>query len=146
MAVAANTKIADFGLAVLPLVPSFACFLFIKDGDNIKTSIACSFVVSAFAFGLTDAMIPGISQYLAKRNITGKDMGKKGTERELTEVPEGLGIVSGIVFLICAIVTQLLFARSAQQLVVYNSGLFSVCFMIFLGYLDDTLDLKVMHS
>lgn len=71
--------------------------------------------------------------------------------------PEALGIVSGTVFLICAIATQLLFAKNLEQvchqnivffiflcfqLTIFNSALFSICFMIFLGFTDDTLDLK----
>jgi UDP-N-acetylglucosamine--dolichyl-phosphate N-acetylglucosaminephosphotransferase len=87
-------------------------------------------------------MIPVIAEYTMKRGIAGKDMGKKGSARESVDVPEALGIVPGIVFIICAIFTQLMFAKDDHQLVVYNSGLFSVCFMIFLGFLDDTLDLK----
>lgn len=98
--------------------------------------------MSCFAFQLTNSMIPVMAQYTLKRGIAGKDLGKKGTATESTDVPEALGIVPGIVYLICAIFTQLLFAKNDNQLVIYNSGLFSVCFMIFLGFLDDTLDLK----
>jgi len=58
------------------------------------------------------------------------------------DVPEALGIVAGTVYLVCTILSQLVFARNDKQLVVYNSGLFSICFMIFLGFMDDTLDLK----
>ena len=45
-------------------------------------------------------------------------------------------------YLICTILSQLVFAKSEKQLIVYNTGLFSICFMIFLGFMDDTLDLK----
>jgi UDP-N-acetylglucosamine--dolichyl-phosphate N-acetylglucosaminephosphotransferase len=69
-------------------------------------------------------------------------MGKKGTAYESRDVPEALGIVSGTAFLISAIFSQLVFAKTFQQLMVFNSGLFSICFMIFLGFTDDTLDLK----
>lgn len=76
--------------------------------------------------------------------------------------PEALGIVPGTVFLICAIVSQLLLARSTEQvhthtthsyialftdatltqLVIWNSATLSICFMLFLGFTDDVLDLK----
>ena len=74
--------------------------------------------------------------------ISGKDLGKKGSTNESKDIPEALGLVCGIIFIVSAILAQLMFAKDNDELVVYNSGLFSICFMIFLGYLDDTLDLK----
>lgn len=137
----ATNLIMDNILAAIPLMPSIICFLYIDNGD-IKYRIFIAFLISCFAFGLTNSMIPVISQFTLKRGIAGKDLGKKGSPLENVDVPEALGIVPGIVFIICAIFVQLLFAKTDQQLVIYNSGLFSVCFMIFLGFMDDVLDLK----
>lgn len=69
-------------------------------------------------------------------------MGKRGTASESTDVPEALGIVAGTVFLVCAIISQAALAKSTHQMLTYNSALFSICFMTFLGFTDDCLDLK----
>jgi len=87
-------------------------------------------------------LVPVVSEYTLKKGLSGKDMGKKGMTYENNDIPEALGIVSGVVFLVCTIVSQLVFAKDEKQLMVSNSALFSICFMIFLGFTDDTLDLK----
>lgn len=56
--------------------------------------------------------------------------------------PESLGVVSGITFLVCIIVGQLIFARKPDALATYNAALLSVCFMVLLGFADDVLDLR----
>lgn len=132
---------SDYVLAIIPLIP---CAIIASTIDNItiNNKMMASLAISMGGFILTDTLIPAIAKYTCRRGLTGKDMGKKGTRRENTDIPEALGIVSGSVFLICAILSQLLFATDLQHMVIYNSALFSICFMIFLGFTDDTLDLK----
>lgn len=60
---------------------------------------------------------------------------------ETKDVPEALGLVPGTVFIVCAILSQLCFAKTDRERMIYNSALFSVCFMVFLGFCDDVLDL-----
>jgi UDP-N-acetylglucosamine--dolichyl-phosphate N-acetylglucosaminephosphotransferase len=91
---------------------------------------------------LTELMIPVCAKYTLKAGLSGKDLGKKGTSLENVDVPEALGLVCGFVFLICGIFSQLLFASTQSELIAYNSALFSICFMVFLGFCDDTLNLK----
>jgi UDP-N-acetylglucosamine--dolichyl-phosphate N-acetylglucosaminephosphotransferase len=131
----------DYLLALIPLVPCSIAAYAVTD-ETTRNAIITSTIISAGAFYLTNSLIPVVSEYTLKRGLSGKDMGKKGTLSESKDVPEALGIVSGTTFLVAAILSQLLFAKSFQQLMVYNSGLFSICFMIFLGFTDDTLDLK----
>ncbi|KAJ1398504.1 hypothetical protein B484DRAFT_406630, partial [Ochromonadaceae sp. CCMP2298] len=131
----------NYLLVALPLLPSVACLLKLDDEES-SVVILWSILISVLGFLLTDGLIPVFAQYTLKRGLSGKDMGKRGTALESTDVPEALGLVCGIVFLISTISAQLLFARNEKQMIVYNSALFSVCFMIFLGFLDDTLDLK----
>lgn len=133
--------IIDYILAALPLVPSVICFLCISDPKTLH-QISSSLAISVFGFVMTVSIIPVFASYTLKRGLCGKDLGKKGTERESRDVPEALGLVCGLVFLVCTIFSQLLFANNDKQLIVYNSALFSICFMIFLGFMDDTLDLK----
>ena len=131
----------DHLLAVLPLLPS-AYVLWIIQDNVIQIKICMSVVISVLGFLATSRLITIVAEYTLRKGLSGKDMGKKGSSSESKDIPEALGIVSGTVFLICTIVSQLTFARTAQELVIYNSALFSICFMIFLGFTDDTLDLK----
>ncbi len=101
-----------------------------------------SILLSVAGYILTDSLIPGVAELNKKAGLWGKDLGKKGTELEDKQVPEALGIVCGTVFLICAIISQLIYSNGPEDMVIYNSALFSICFMIFLGFTDDTLDLK----
>jgi len=131
----------NYVLSFIPLIPSIICTFFITD-SRIIYEIIFSTSISAVAFLGTSALVPLISNYTLKRGLSGKDLGKKGTPTENNDIPEAVGLVSGIAFLISTIVSQLIFAKTESQLVIYNSALFSICFMIFLGYMDDTLDLK----
>lgn len=131
----------DIALAVLPLLPS-AWAMYMAPYNDMKLRLYISLLISTGGYLLTSALVPVISEYTLRRGMCGKDLGKKGSPDESKDVPEALGIVSGTVFLICTIASQLIFARNDQDLVIYNSALFSICFMIFLGFTDDTLDLK----
>ncbi|TRY51587.1 Glycosyl transferase family 4 [Cryptosporidium tyzzeri] len=58
------------------------------------------------------------------------------------KIPESLGIVPASMFMITAICSQILFSNDPVKLLEYNSGLFSICMMTFLGFVDDVLNLK----
>lgn len=131
----------DYILAAIPLLPSLACVYSLL-GSEISTPILYSCLVAIIAFFATSSLIPVFSEYTLRRGLAGKDLGKKGTPHESRDVPEALGLVCGIVFLVCTIISQLLFAKDDKLMIIYNSALFSICFMIFLGFMDDTLDLK----
>lgn len=92
----------------------------------LRSKIVTSGGISVLGFVLTSYLIQVVAEYTLRKGLSGKDMGKKGSASESTDVPEALGIVSGTVFLICTIASQLTFAQSAQELVVYNSALFSM--------------------
>lgn len=56
-------------------------------------------------------------------------------------MPESLGIVVGIVFLVLTIIFQYFnFTSDSNWLVEYNAALASICFMLLLGFVDDVLD------
>lgn len=99
-------------------------------------------LISIAGYWLTTSLVPVIAQYTLKSGLSGKDLGKRGTSREKIDVPEALGVVAGTVYLICTILSQFFFIDGADHLTISNSALFSVCFMIFLGFVDDTVDLK----
>jgi len=131
----------DHICAILPLIPSILLLLQIS---NIQDSwiVFISVSISIAGYWLTTKLIPVIAQYTLKGGLSGKDLGKKGTPRANFDVPEALGIVTGTVFLMCTIITQVFFVKQVDYLTISNSALFSVCFMIFLGFVDDTVDLK----
>lgn len=133
--------VLELFLAALPLVPSLYCLSYVNDAAAI-TRIGYSLAISILGYFTTVMLIPVFAEYTLRRGIAGKDLGKKGTIHESKDVPEGLGVVTGIVFLVCTIVSQFFLAENANQMVVFNSALFSICFMILLGFMDDVVDLK----
>lgn len=97
--------------------------------------------MSLVGFFVTVRMIPVASRYVLKRSLFGFDINKKGTPQGNVKVPESLGIVVGIVFLVVAIVFQYFnFTADSNWLVEYNAALACICFMTLLGFVDDVLD------
>jgi UDP-N-acetylglucosamine--dolichyl-phosphate N-acetylglucosaminephosphotransferase len=131
----------DFLLAIAPLVPSIVCILFLQDRHALLTLVS-AVLITALGFFATDKLIPVFAEYTLKKGLSGKDLGKKGTENESKDIPESLGIVCGIVFLVCTILSQIFVAETPRQMVIFNAALFSICFMILLGFMDDVVDLK----
>ncbi|XP_058210073.1 uncharacterized protein LOC131322676 isoform X3 [Rhododendron vialii] len=108
---------------------------------DLKRSILINAILSSVAFLVTLSMIPVASRYVLRRNLFGYDINKKGTPQGSVKVPESLGIVVGIVFLVFAILFQHFnFTSDSIWLVEYNAALASICFMILLGFVDDVLD------
>jgi UDP-N-acetylglucosamine--dolichyl-phosphate N-acetylglucosaminephosphotransferase len=132
----------DFFIALVPLLPAVVYLLLSNYAGLILTKIGVAIWIAITAYISTIHLIPVFAEYTLKKGLSGKDLGKKGSPQENNDIPEALGIVCGIIYLVSTILSQLSYANSAQQMIIFNSALFSICFMIFLGYLDDTLDLK----
>ncbi|OAY43240.1 UDP-N-acetylglucosamine--dolichyl-phosphate N-acetylglucosaminephosphotransferase [Manihot esculenta] len=132
-----------FKLALLLLAPYFyLLFYHYKIQDDLKRSILINAILSLAGFFLTVKMIPVASRYVLRRNLFGYDINKKGTPQGTVKVPESLGIVVGIVFLVLAILFQYFnFTADSNWLVEYNAALACICFMTLLGFVDDVLDL-----
>lgn len=135
-----------------------------EERTTLQLTLLKSVLISVVGFFFTIQLIPVVGEYTKKCGMSGKDLGKKGTPDENKDIPEALGLCSGTIFLMCTICSQLLFASSCEQvrpmlttslslpplisfpslhqLTIFNSALFSICFMIFLGFTDDTLELK----
>eukprot|EP00958_Prasinococcus_capsulatus_P002760 scaffold237_cov421-Prasinococcus_capsulatus_cf.AAC.1 len=75
------------------------------------------------------------------QGIAGKDLNKKGTEHGEVPVPESAGVAVGLVFLVCLAFQQILHTPSSEWLINYNAGLACICFSLFLGFVDDVLDI-----
>ncbi|KAF9588574.1 hypothetical protein IFM89_013426 [Coptis chinensis] len=110
--------------------------------QKLKRSILINSLLSFVGFFVTLLLIPVATKYLLRRNLFGYDINKKGTPQGSIKVPESLGIVIGIVFLVLAILFQCFnFISDSNWLVEYNAALASICFMILLGFVDDVLDI-----
>ncbi|EWM21639.1 udp-n-acetylglucosamine--dolichyl-phosphate n-acetylglucosaminephosphotransferase [Nannochloropsis gaditana] len=86
-------------------------------------------------------MVNVMGEYCRRKQQTGKDLCKKGTPLGEVPIPESQGLAPGIIYLIIIIACQLLYTQSPESLANYNSSLLSICFMLFLGFVDDVLDL-----
>ena len=58
------------------------------------------------------------------------------------EVAEALGIVPATVFLIVSIIFQIFLQLDHEQQLQYNASLLSICFMTFLGFTYDVVELR----
>ncbi|XP_009349656.2 UDP-N-acetylglucosamine--dolichyl-phosphate N-acetylglucosaminephosphotransferase [Pyrus x bretschneideri] len=123
-------------------VPYFyLLFYHYKIEQELRKSILINAGLSLAGFFVTVKMIPVASRYVLRRNLFGYDINKKGTPQGTVKVPESLGIVVGIVFLVLGILFQYFnFTADSNWLVEYNAALASICFMVLLGFVDDVLD------
>ncbi|XP_078379231.1 UDP-N-acetylglucosamine--dolichyl-phosphate N-acetylglucosaminephosphotransferase-like [Oculina patagonica] len=112
--------------------------------------LVLNFAMSCVAFLVALKLISGMKSLFAKAGLCGKDMNKKD-HKEL--IPEGLGVVTGAVFLISMFLfipipfLTIWFEKGDydfphHEFVMFIAGLLSICCMIFLGFADDVLDLK----
>nr|WCZ58455.1 UDP-N-acetylglucosamine--dolichyl-phosphate N-acetylglucosaminephosphotransferase [Andalucia godoyi] len=90
--------------------------------------------VSIAAYFASYKLIPIIVPRLQKAGRVGKDLNKKS----LPIVTESAGLAPAIVFLVAALLCSL--DVSTDQLSQHNASLFSIAFMILLGFVDDVLD------
>ncbi|KAG9391669.1 Glycosyl transferase, family 4 [Carpediemonas membranifera] len=100
-------------------------------------------VCSATALLITLKLIPVVSQWTLKADLWGYDLNKGHPKdgRERVKVPETMGIVPGITYLLCLIFFQLFFPDS-KSLATWNAALASIGFTVLLGFVDDVLELR----
>jgi UDP-N-acetylmuramyl pentapeptide phosphotransferase/UDP-N-acetylglucosamine-1-phosphate transferase len=84
-------------------------------------------------------MVEVMKGFCLRKKQIGKDLCKKGTPAGELEIPESAGLSPGIIYLVIIILCQLLYARTEQSQADYASSLLSICFMLFLGFVDDVL-------
>ncbi|KAF4355574.1 hypothetical protein G4B88_026860 [Cannabis sativa] len=112
-----------------------------KIEQELKNSILINAALSLIGYFITVKLIPVASRYVLRANLFGRDINKRGTPQGEVKVPESLGVVVGTVFLVLAVAFQYFFTVDSNWVVEYNAALASICFMLFLGFLDDVLDL-----
>jgi len=114
----------------------------LTDSDAANNMIV-TVAMSIAGFVLTSALIPSFGDSLMKAGLKGKDLNK--SEKMSKEIPESLGVVVGTVYLMSVILyqaSQAFFLPNVHSLAEYNAALTSICFMIFLGFVDDVVDLR----
>lgn len=154
-------------LSLLGFLPNLIALVRLPDWQTKFTIAACA-CVSAFGFWATFRLIPVISRLTVAKGLWGKDINKNGTEAGEKKIPEALGLAPGVVFLVCIVLFQQLHyfdigavaswllsgnsgmpqpatiiseATSDAWMVDYNAALATICFMLFLGFADDVLDI-----
>lgn len=99
---------------------------------------------SMVAFILTLQFIRPASLFFQQIGRIGVDFGKA----ERPKIPEGLGIIGGVCYLcVLFVLMPILFLRSDRRLhndvaLQFGSGTLSICCMLFLGFVDDILELR----
>ena len=113
---------------------------------NFSNTIFSILIMSILGFVFTYYMIPPFMIILHKKKIFGVDINKCEDIRNLAdpnrkEVPESLGIVPSVVFLVVTILFQSIYLDK-NFTNSYISALLSICFMVLLGFVDDIVDLR----
>jgi len=144
------TKLAI--LAGFGLTPYLLLLFVLPIQPRLLRSILINLAMSVAGFFVVLFLIPVASKYVLRRNMFGYDINKKGSPAGSVQVPESLGLVTGIVFLVVTILFQQFYFTPENSireiyppenawLTEYYAALASICFMLFLGFVDDVLDI-----
>ena len=136
-----TTSIATYLLGILCLLPSLVMVWSIKgvDAESWITPVLC---IAIPGYAITRYTIPLVATKMPTF-LAGKDLCKKGTPFENIRVPEALGIVSGLLFVLCMILIRTVLVDSPENTLLHFSVAIIVIFaMIALGFADDYLNLQ----
>ncbi len=129
---------------LLPLVFSLVLFGSFNTEERIRRQFLYSCLISIFAYFSSIRLIPHFQHYSIKAGLAGRDLNKIGPKEEKPLIPESLGAVTGVIYIICIILSEYLFfltESDRSQLSEFNAALHSIGFMLFLGFADDVVDL-----
>ena len=144
-------KRGDFVLFTILLINFILVFAFLALNmeiiEKLKEKLFIIIGLSLFGSLLVYRLIPPFMEMLHLKKHFGIDINKVEDIKNLSdpnrkEVPETLGLVSAVTFLVISIVFQTLFISSESQKMKFSSVIMSICFMAFLGFVDDMLDLR----
>ena len=127
----------------LVVVPFILAFLImpLKDFQLWKV-IGISLVTSLASYYFCIRLIPQLKGYMLECKITGKDLNKTGTKESKPEIPEAMGIVTCVVFLLNSIVMVALLDFDKDKVLLFMTGLLCITLMVLLGFIDDVVALK----
>ncbi|GJP32228.1 hypothetical protein CLOM_g16822 [Closterium sp. NIES-68] len=135
-----NVRVGIF--AALVLAPLIVAFVVLDLDPLERRSITINAVMSVAGFVITTKLIPMAVPYMLRRNMFGYDINKRGSPAGEIKIPETQGLVVAIVYLVVTILFQhFYFTPDSPWLLEYNAALACICFMAFLGFIDDVLDI-----
>jgi UDP-N-acetylglucosamine--dolichyl-phosphate N-acetylglucosaminephosphotransferase len=118
-----------------------------KEGFETHTqTIMLTFAKSVFAYWISDKLIITFKDQLRDKGLFGRDLNKSGIQKYKKPVPEALGIVISIIFLVITIQQQVTLGFTKDKLIEYNASILAICMVVLLGFVDDVIDLKWRHK
>jgi hypothetical protein len=108
-------------------------------GSNARHYVVEQALLAVAGFLGVVQMVRVMGDYCRRKGQTGRDLCKRGTAAGELDIPESQGLAPGIIYMVVIIVCQLLYSQTPESLANYNSSLLSICFMLFLGFVDDVL-------
>jgi UDP-N-acetylglucosamine--dolichyl-phosphate N-acetylglucosaminephosphotransferase len=124
-------------LCILPL------YLTLRLPLSDSAEIIASYVGNVLVYAFVVHTIGKIKHNMLKRNLSGKDLNKAGAKEDKPDVPEALGLVSGVVFTFAGlgVITWLHFKHGAAS-AEGHAALVSILVMTACGFIDDLFDLR----
>eukprot|EP00117_Sycon_ciliatum_P033503 scpid72565/ scgid25771/ UDP-N-acetylglucosamine--dolichyl-phosphate N-acetylglucosaminephosphotransferase; GlcNAc-1-P transferase; N-acetylglucosamine-1-phosphate transferase len=112
-------------------------------------SLAVVGALSGVAYWSSNYYIPALGELFIKAHLFGRDLNKSSDAK----VPEALGVVAGMVFLVTRIlylvvssISELAFNYELKRFSHDESAVHAIALMLFLGFADDVLNLKWRHK
>ena len=132
------------GLCIAPAL--LAAPGMMRQGPSTTRLLASITSVCIFAYVSTKRLVNVVQRLTLKRGMFGYDINKRGTPEGEVKVPEAVGLAPGCVYLVCLSILQgahLLLGgdRAKDWALEHNSAMATIGFAIFLGFVDDVLDL-----
>merc|ERR1712185_232382 len=108
-------------------MPSASAIVTCMLDPTTRYSIVQRGAVGVAAFLATVLLVPILARFTERKGLFGKDLGKRNVPalRDV-RVPEALGIVSSLAFLVSVILCMVAFASTFEEKANYNSALTSV--------------------
>jgi len=130
----------------LCLLPTLVAAPALAASGATRNLVAVCTAVCVVAYGATTRLVVVVQAATLRRGMFGYDMNKRGTPAGEVKVPEAAGLAPGAVYLVSLTVLQcahlLLGGEGAASWALeHNSALASIGFALFLGFVDDVLDL-----
>jgi len=131
-------------VAVMLLAPApLLALLFAQVAQPaVRQLLVLNVTLCVCAFALTCHLVPLVTAKTLKRGLAGFDLNKRGTPAGAQAVPEAAGLAAGAAFLATALLYQ--FAQHAlfcaPPVVPSHAALVAVSAALFLGFVDDVLD------
>ena len=133
-------------LASACLLPVAYAYRHAIRASGLRHLIGITTVICALCYVATKRLVGVVQRLTLKRGMFGYDINKRGTPAGEVKVPEAAGLAPAAVFLASLTVLQcvhlLVGGEEAKEWAVeHNSALATIGFAVFLGFVDDVLEL-----